>query len=235
MALERMDIDNCDDPLQVALHCHRYDFVLARLPAGQNVLEIGTGLGTFTKKLLPRCGSYVGVEFDPVACLEAQKKNHPAEIIEADARKLPFADNQFSFIVCLEVLEHLGDWQAGVKNIHRCLRTDGTAIISVPHRYSGGKSAANQFHLYEPGERELVSLLKQLFANVEIHYLYFEETLGMTIARIFHLRRLLGLDRIYADLSAGLPSATTRLCVSPRQKGMKISLLAVVSGKKSAS
>ena len=102
MALERVDIEDCGDRLQIILHRARYDFVLARLPAGRRVLEIGTGPGTFTKELFPKCHSYVGVEFDQATCLEARRKTeNRAEIIQADARQLPFADNEFSFIICL--------------------------------------------------------------------------------------------------------------------------------------
>lgn len=155
MTLERVDVDSCGDQLQVVLHRNRYDFVLARLTPGQRVLEVGTGSGTFSKELLPRCGSYVGVEYDHATCLEARRKTEgKAEIIEADAGCLPFEEGRFSFIVCLEVLEHLGDFQAGVRCIYRCLRTDGVAIISVPYRRTDGRSETNEHHIYEPGERE---------------------------------------------------------------------------------
>ncbi len=232
MILERVDLDQCQDLLQVALHRRRFDFVLDRLPPGQSVLEIGTGPGAFTRELLPKCGSYTGVEYDPATCVQARGKNPGAEIIEADARKLPFGESQFSFILCLEVLEHLGDWQAGLKNIHRCLRRDGLAIISVPWRRVGGKSLINQYHLYEPGEAELLSVARGLFAAVEVYYLYFEETLAMSFARRFHCRRLLGLDRIYADLTAGLPHATARLKIARSAKGFKQGLIAVLEDKK---
>ena len=232
MALERMDVNKSDDLLQVKLHQLRYDFVLLRLPPNPNVLEIGTGVGAFTKQLLPKCGRYVGVEYDPAACDEA-RRNSGAEIIVGDARKLPFGDNQFSFIICLEVLEHLGDYAAGVKNIHRCLNSVGTAVISVPYRQVGGKSTVNPYHLYEPGESELVSLLRRYFATVEVHYLYFEETLLMSFARRMHLRRLLGLERPYEDLTKGLPSATSRLHLAQKSGGMNINLIIVVRDKKS--
>jgi ubiquinone/menaquinone biosynthesis C-methylase UbiE len=231
MILERVDINESADRLQITLHRNRYDFVLQRLPPGQNVLEIGTGLGTFTRELLPRCGRYAGIEFDRDACETARKKNPAAEIIQGDARQLPFADNQFSFILCLEVLEHLGDWRAGVRQIHRCLQPDGTAIISVPWRHSGGKSGTNEFHVYEPGEAELVSQFKMLFQKVEVYHQYFEETRWMTLARQLHLRRFFGLKQIYADLSAGLPRAISKLHIGQKSKGMKLGLLLVMNGR----
>src|SRR5580658_636615 len=171
MALERVDVENCADRLQIVLHRARYDFVISRLQPGQKVLEIGTGAGTFTRELFPRCASYLGVEFDEAACQMARLKTEGrAKVIQADARQLPLADNEFSFIICLEVLEHLGDWQAGVRNIHRCLQPGGMAIISVPWRRTGGKSETNEYHPYEPGEDELLALFRQLFQTVEVYY-----------------------------------------------------------------
>jgi SAM-dependent methyltransferase len=232
MTLERVDIEGCEDQLQVVLHRARYDFVLARLKPGQRVLEIGVGAGIFTKELWPRCGSYVGVEFDHAACVAARQKTEGrAEIIQGDARNLPFGENEFAFIICLEVLEHLGNFQPGVENIHRCLKPDGTAIISVPYRRTGGKSATNEHHPYEPGEQELVSLLQKLFSKVEVHYQFFEERWWMTLARKLHLRRVLGLHQIYADLSAGLPHATSKLKIGERREGLKLNLIVVLSGK----
>ena len=233
MALERMDINSDEDRLQLKLHQMRYDFVLDRLPPNSNVLEIGTGAGIFTKQILPKSGSYIGVEYDPAACETARRNaGTAAHIIEGDARKLPFEDNQFSFIVCLEVLEHLGDYAAGVKNIHRCLNSSGAAVLSVPYRRIGGKSAVNAFHLYEPGESELVSLMRQFFETVEVHYLYFEETPLMSFARRMHLRRILGLDASYRDLTNGLPNALAKLHIGQKSGGMNVSLLIVAREKK---
>lgn len=233
MTLERVDVDDCPDRLQVVLHRNRYNFVLDRLLKNQRVLEIGTGTGTFSKELQPLCASYIGIEYDHNTCLKARKKTGgKTNIIEADARCLPFADDQFTFIVCLEVLEHLGDYQAGVKNIHRCLQPDGMAIMSVPYRRIGGKSKGNEHHPYEPGELELVALLKQLFTTVEVYYQYFEEQLWWTLARKLHLRCLLGLKKIYAGLSAGEPHLTSRFRIGRRAKGWKEGLVVVVTGKK---
>jgi ubiquinone/menaquinone biosynthesis C-methylase UbiE len=233
MTLERVDIEACADPLQIVLHRARYDFVLARLPPGQQVLEIGTGPGTFTRELWPKCAGYVGVEYDAATCEEARRKTeHRAEILQGDARCLPLADNRFSFIVCLEVLEHLGDWRAGVGHIHRCLQPGGMGVISVPWRRTGARSETNEFHLYEPGEAELVAEFRRLFARVEVFYQYFEESPGMTLARRLHLRRILGWHQIYADLSAGRPHAIARLRIDQKARGLKNTLLIVASGKK---
>lgn len=230
MAFERIDIHTCTDQLQNALHRDRYDFVLARIDTKDRLLEVGTGLGVFTEKLCHACNDYIGLEYDPYACKETYKRTL-ANIIQGDARSLPFKDETFSKVVCLEVLEHLGDYKASIREIWRCIRQNGTAIISVPYRKHGGKSATNKYHLYEPGEAELVGLFKKMFIEVEIFYQYFEESLLMTVARKLHIRRFLGFDSIYRALSLGLPSATSHLRIEKRAHGMKESLIVVASVK----
>jgi hypothetical protein len=106
------------------------------------------------------------------------------------------------------------------------------AIVSVPYRRVGGKSKTNEYHVYEPGEEELVSLFQQLFSTVEVRYQYFEETWPMSLARTLHLRRLLGLHRAYADLSAGTPAALEKLHIHPQPRGMKLGLIVAASGRK---
>jgi len=232
VTLERVNIAACEDRLQVALHRRRYDFVLDRLPPDADVLDIGVGSGAFSKELIARCRSYIGVEYDPAACLEAQRTiEGEATIIQGDARCLPFAGQEFSFIICLEVLEHLGNYQPAIQNIHRYLRQDGIAIISVPYRRIGGKSSVNEHHPYEPGENELVSLLGRFFNKVEVYYQYFAEPWWWRLARLFHVSRFLGLAQIYADLTAGLPYATARLHIDSRARGLKEGLIVVVRDK----
>ena len=231
MTLERLDIHTCEDRLQVALHRARYDFALEQLRPSDAVLEIGTGLGVFTEEICRKCASYTGVEYEE-ASWRATVERTRANVIRGDARRLPFPDNQFSYIVCLEVLEHLGDWRAGVAELHRCLRPDGRAVVSVPWRRRGGKSAINEYHLYEPGEHELRGAFEALFGEVKVLYQYFPETRWMTLARTLRLRRLAGLAGRYKALADGLPSATGELRIGPVGRGMKSGLILVPAKKK---
>src|SRR5262249_52345946 len=114
-AEERLDTRTSSDHLQVALHNQRYEFVLQNLGRLESVLEIGTGDGNLSVLLAPRCGRYVGLEFDPDTCLRASQRLGSAyPVVRGDARALPFEARNFSGIVCLEVLEHLGEFRAGI-------------------------------------------------------------------------------------------------------------------------
>jgi ubiquinone/menaquinone biosynthesis C-methylase UbiE len=227
-ARERLDTRTTTDRLQVALHNQRYEFVLQNLRPLDCVLEIGTGTGNLSVLLADRCRRFVGLEFNADSCRVASERlGGKRPVVQGDARRLPFGPGIFTGIVCLEVLEHLGDFHAGLRDIHRCLRKDGMAIISVPYRRIGGPSATNVYHLYEPGERELVSSLQRYFANVQVQYQFFQETPIMRMARGLHLRRPLGLQPIYGALSVGQPQALARLKLGAKPHGMKMHLAIV--------
>lgn len=227
-AVERLDADHSSDALQVFLHKQRYSFALERISREDAVLEVGTGVGCFSKMLVDYGVAFTGLEYDPGACqCTRERVNGRGIVVEGDAQQLPFADASFTVVVCLEVLEHLRDYRAAVAEIHRCLRPGGRAIISVPYRKRGMANPPNPFHLYEPGEVELRQVFEQHFEKVDAHYQYFQETACMTFARKCHVRRFLGLAGRYRELSQGVPSALANVKIGKAGKGMTIILLLV--------
>lgn len=51
-----------------------------------------------------------------------------------DITKMDFKES-FDLILCLNVLEHIYDFKMGIDNIHKALKKDGTAVISLPVFY----------------------------------------------------------------------------------------------------
>jgi ubiquinone/menaquinone biosynthesis C-methylase UbiE len=231
--VERMDVHESADLLQIALHNQRYDFALRRLKPDDHVLEIGTGLGVFTAMLAGKCASLTGIEFDEQSFLATrQRLKDAAKIIQGDAQQLPFGPQAFSLIICLEVLEHLPNFRKAVAEIHRVAQENSRVIVSVPYRKHGAKSEINPYHLYEPGEDELITEFEKHFRKVEVFYQYFEETPLLTFARVVHLRRMLGLVKPYRLLTEGHPDATRRIKIEKRAAGMKMGLVLVISDRR---
>jgi ubiquinone/menaquinone biosynthesis C-methylase UbiE len=234
IAVERLDLEQSSDRLQVALHQQRYEFVLARVCPEDSVLEVGTGTGSFSQMVSASCREFTGLEYDTSACeLTRSRIQGSAAVFQGDAQAMPFPSRSFSVIVCLEVLEHLENYQRALGEIHRCLSPGGRVMISVPYRRRGGPNPRNQFHIYEPGERELVAAFRQYFSRVETFYQYFEEPTWMTLARVSHLRSLLGLAPVYRDLALGTPQMTARLRIAVKPGGWKINLLLLAAEPRS--
>jgi SAM-dependent methyltransferase len=93
---------------------------LAVSELGGTVLDIGGGLGPY-RKYLPGC---------PYYCVEINPAMHPH--IVGSAVALPVRSNAIDSILCNEVLEHLPDPAAAVREIRRVLRPGGRAYVTAP-------------------------------------------------------------------------------------------------------
>ena len=58
--------------------------------------------------------------------------NSPLADVQADICDLPFKDNEFDFILCNHVLEHIPDDTKAMQELYRILKPEGTAILQIP-------------------------------------------------------------------------------------------------------
>ena len=106
---------------------------------GEQVLEIGAGIGNLTRVLIPRVKCYVAADIDGehLARLTTRfQHRHNLHIHHCDlANPADFADfaGSMDTVVCLNVLEHIEDDMQGLANIRSALRPGGRAIVLVPH------------------------------------------------------------------------------------------------------
>lgn len=118
------------------------DFPLA---AGDVVLDLGCGEGRHViHAYLAADVIALGVDlsyrdlhiaqqrFLPFAQNSAQKS---FSLQQADATRLPFADASIDKIICSEVLEHIPDYQAVLREIERVLKPGGILAVTVPRRW----------------------------------------------------------------------------------------------------
>ncbi|MBI9075431.1 MAG: class I SAM-dependent methyltransferase [Desulfatibacillum sp.] len=104
---------------------------------GDRVLEIGSGIGSLTRKLLPR-QSYTCTDINPFH-LEVTRKltqNRPyLEVSYLDLNDISGFmedDKSYDTVVCINVIEHLEDDQGAVCNIARLLEPNGRAVVLAP-------------------------------------------------------------------------------------------------------
>ena len=60
--------------------------------------------------------------------------NSPIADVKADICNLPFSENEFDFIICNHVLEHIPDDSKAMKELYRVLKPGGMAILQVPYK-----------------------------------------------------------------------------------------------------
>lgn len=102
--------------------------------SGKRILDIGCGIGTYTKKFSQESQEVFGVDIDAESLKKAKKLNPDINFLLAPAEKLPFKDNFFDVVFLHEVLEHVKDDKQAISETFRVLKPNGVAVIFVPNR-----------------------------------------------------------------------------------------------------
>jgi ubiquinone/menaquinone biosynthesis C-methylase UbiE len=116
------------------LHALVADALARHLPAGPaRLLDAGCGAGGLIRRLSAQRPqwSWTGVDFSPLACLLARERTS-AEIAQASLDRLPFPDGHFDGAVCADVLYHLEDDTAALRELRRVLRPGAVLAVNAP-------------------------------------------------------------------------------------------------------
>jgi SAM-dependent methyltransferase len=121
-----------------------YQRVVAVLPVGATVLDLGAGRGVFFqgeygpwKNWLIRLGKKyarrIGADVDPA--VKTNPELDQSEIVEP-GKPLPFADQTFDLVLCDWVVEHIEDPQSFATEVRRVLKLGGWFCARTPNRWS---------------------------------------------------------------------------------------------------
>jgi SAM-dependent methyltransferase len=98
---------------------------------GREVLNAGAGQGSFSRLLEERGFEVTSTDVSPAAC-DVLTERVRGTVAQADLTALPFADASFDAAVLGEVLEHVPDDTAALREVQRVLRPGAVAALSVP-------------------------------------------------------------------------------------------------------
>ena len=112
------------------------DFVLSKGVTGK-VVDIGFGSGDFLRVLNEKSTddklTIYGLDYSKAAVARAKRIIPQGNFIAGEAYKLPYDDNFFDLVACLQTLEHLDNPQKAVKEFDRVCAPGGLILISIPN------------------------------------------------------------------------------------------------------
>jgi SAM-dependent methyltransferase len=125
---------------------------------GDRVLEVGPGFGATTRLLADRTTALTVLELDHRYCRKLSAKlGDRVEVTQGDATQMPYADNQFSAVLCFTMLHHINSPQ-----LQDRLLTEAARVLKPGGTFAGTDSiggslrfklehVADTLTLIEPG------------------------------------------------------------------------------------
>lgn len=102
---------------------------MRRYHPGGRLLDLGCGTGGVLKHL-HRFSPAVGI--DPSSEATGYCHQRSLSVAQASGTHLPFADGSFGAVLALDVIEHVDDDVALLREARRVLRPGGVAVLTVP-------------------------------------------------------------------------------------------------------
>ena len=115
---------------------------------GQRLLDAGCGEGRHCFGALERGAHVVGLDLDFESMRLAQRRlrergkelGQTGVMLQGNTFQLPFADATFDRVICSEVMEHVHDYGAAVRELARVTKPGGRMAVTIP--------TATSEHLY---------------------------------------------------------------------------------------
>lgn len=163
------DYSTTDDPQEVPGQKEAYYHALNNyVKPGSKVLDVGSGLGYGMAILSVIAGEVQGIDVDKKAITHAKKeyvgKNPKIQNVQSyNGYNMPFKDNEFDVVTCIDVLEHVEDYDRFLDELLRISKR--YVLISTPNQRAEftnpDGTPKNYWHLREWKPDELDDILKK--------------------------------------------------------------------------
>ncbi len=155
------------------LRWHDYAEAWLRFPLGK-VLDYGCGRGEFLRRIANRSDECWGVDIDANVLADASRITGVRTRHIAAGQPLPFPDAKFETVVIMEVIEHVTDERAVLRECARVLVPEGKLLVSTPHK--------GALTFLDPGNFKFVAPRLHRFIHCTIlrQRVYYEDRFGRT-------------------------------------------------------
>jgi 2-polyprenyl-3-methyl-5-hydroxy-6-metoxy-1,4-benzoquinol methylase len=99
------------------------------LKSGSQVLDLGTGPGTYTRALAARGHRCLGLDYSWNVINIAKSKDATGRYLQGEAYHLPFQNRAFDVVLCVGVLQSLQSPQQAMLEMQRVLKPGGYLLL----------------------------------------------------------------------------------------------------------
>jgi trans-aconitate methyltransferase len=212
-----------------ARHTRRFIFRLMGRITFKSVLDAGCGTGVLLQQILNKYpnAQLTGSEYSPQGLEFAKKRLPQGEFHVLDLSKETL-DRKFDLITCIDVLEHIHDDRAALKNL--LAMTGGHMILSVPigPLFKAEVDRMGHVHGYSRPELEkkireagfeIVKVIQWGFPFYNLHRRFANRMSAETSTGSFSARKKLIANLLYALFFLNLPFGGERYYVLCRPIG----------------
>ncbi|MDQ4064754.1 MAG: class I SAM-dependent methyltransferase [Actinomycetota bacterium] len=123
------------------------DYAVLDVRSRHRVLDIGCGGGRHSFEALRQGARVVAADLDDAALKDVAQMGAAMihedqaplgatlDVLGADATRLPFSDGAFDRVIASEVLEHIPDDVAALRELQRVTKAGGTIAVTVPRSW----------------------------------------------------------------------------------------------------
>lgn len=162
------------------------------------ILDAGCGTG-LAEDVLAGLGDVIGIDIAPEA-VSNRASTCPESLCAASISSAPFPDRTFDLVVGLDVLEHIEDDAAVMRELYRICKPGGRLLLTVPAYdwlHSSHDEALGHYRRYTT--RRIARLMRDVgFRPIKLSY---SVTAPFPVATAFRLVRRLFGSRGGSDLS----------------------------------
>lgn len=170
------------DPTRPSLPSLKLKFLLDRLPKSGRLLEIGSGGGKILRSIAQH---HPGLELHGCDVRAPQSPPDVYEFKPIEGDRLPYDDGSFDVVLVFDVLEHVPDPRALLREVARLLTPGGKLLAFIPvegetvsfytlFRALFGKDVyvETKEHVQSFTHDELRRMLRETFELREVRYVY---------------------------------------------------------------
>ncbi len=175
-----------------------------RLPARARILDAGCGSGRNMLELA-RHGTVTGVELSETSVALARERR-AGEVVAGSVLEMPFPPDSFDLAVSLDVIEHLQDDLAALRELRRTVAPGGALLVTVPAYPSLWSGHDEINHHYRRYTRRSLQRVAEQAGWEQVRTTYFNSLL-LPMAALLRVMERLNTKTTESSLDLWVPPA----------------------------